>query len=75
MKVFNAQGIEKDDNEDVLAELTRTNTTLERSRTLQELTARQMQIMNLHLAVLNDQFIEEPPLWELKSKVPKMAIN
>lgn len=61
MKVFNAQGIEKDDNEDVLAELTRTNTTLERSRTLQELTARQMQIMNLHLAVLNDQFIEEPP--------------
>lgn len=61
MKVFNAQGIEKDENEAVLAELTRTNTTLERSRTLQELTARQMQIMNLHLAVLNDQFIEEPP--------------
>ncbi len=61
MKVFNAQGIEKDDNADVLVELTRTNTTLERSRTLQELTARQMQIMNLHLAVLNDQFIEEPP--------------
>ncbi len=61
MKVFNAQGIEKDENEAVLVELTRTNTTLERSRTLQELTARQMQIMNLHLAVLNDQFIEEPP--------------
>ena len=61
MKVFNAQGIEKDENEAVLVELTRTNTTLERSRTLQELTARQMQIMNLHLAVLNDQFIEELP--------------
>jgi hypothetical protein len=61
MKVFTSQGIEKDDNADVLVRLDAVNNVLNSSKTLQELTARQMQIMNLHLAVLNDQFIEEPP--------------
>jgi hypothetical protein len=59
MKVFTSQGIEKDDNADVLVELNAVNNVLNSSKTLQELTARQMQIMNLHLAVLNDQFIED----------------
>ena len=59
MKVFTSQGIEKDDNADVLVQLNAVNNTLNSSKTLQDLTARQMQVMNLHLAVLNDQFIEE----------------
>lgn len=60
MKVFNAQGIEKDDNADVLVELTNMKTTLDKSRTLQELTTRELQIANLHFTIMNDTEIEEP---------------
>jgi len=82
MKVFNAQGIEKDDNADVLVELAALNasnvaisntlddiedintdvrTSLQKSRTLQELTTRELQIANLHFTIMNDMEIEEPP--------------
>ncbi len=82
MKVFNAQGIEKDDNADVLVELATLNasnesisntlddiegvntdmrTSLQKSRTLQELTTRELQIANLHFTIMNDTEIKEPP--------------
>lgn len=82
MKVFNALGIEKDDNADILIELASLNasnesisntlddiegvntdmrTSLQKSRTLQELTTRELQIANLHYTIMNDTEIEEPP--------------
>jgi len=61
MKVFNAQGIEKDDNVAVVVELQSTQSILEKSRSLLTRVARELQISNLHFTIMNDTEIEEPP--------------
>jgi len=61
VKVFNAQGIEKDDNVAVVVELQSTQSILEKSRSLLTRVARELQIANLHFTIMNDTEIEEPP--------------
>lgn len=60
MKVFTSEGIEKQDNEDVLVQLGNVSTTLRSSKTLQTAIERQLQIANLHFTIMNDTEIEEP---------------
>lgn len=60
MKVFTSEGIEKQDNEDVLVQLEASNITLRSSKTLQTAIERQLQIANLHYTIMNDTDIEEP---------------
>jgi hypothetical protein len=61
MKVFTSQGIEKEDNADVLVELTGVQTGLRSITNLQQEQTRELKVTNLHLGILNDQHIEEPP--------------
>lgn len=61
MKVFTAEGIEKEDNADVLVELETISTRVKSLGAQQEAALKGLQITNLHLAILNDQNIEEPP--------------
>lgn len=61
MKVFTSQGIEKDDNADVLVELKVVQTGLRSITNLQQEQTRELKVTNLHLGILNDQHIEEPP--------------
>lgn len=61
MKVFTSQGIEKDDNADVLVQLDTVNNTLKSSKTLQSVIEKQLRIANLHFTIMNDTEIEEPP--------------
>lgn len=61
MKVFTAEGIEKEDNADVLVELNVISTRLRSLSNLQEATITTLQIANAQLALLTDQHIEEPP--------------
>lgn len=61
MKVFTSQGIEKEDNADVLIELKGVQTGLRSITNLQQEQTRELKVTNLHLGILNDQHIEEPP--------------
>lgn len=61
MKVFTAEGIEKEDNADVLVELGTISLKLSGLSSQQEAALQGLKITNTHLAVLNDQHIEEPP--------------
>jgi hypothetical protein len=60
MKVFTSQGIEKEDNADVLVELKSVQTGLRSITNEQQEQTRELKITNLHLGILNDQHIEEP---------------
>jgi Tfp pilus assembly PilM family ATPase len=60
MKVFTSEGIEKEDNADVLVELETISTRIASLSSQQEAALREFRITNLHLGILNDQHIEEP---------------
>jgi hypothetical protein len=59
MKVFTAEGIEKEDNADVINELTQTVNTLLSLKTLTALVHQEALITNFHLGIVNDEQIEE----------------
>ncbi|KKL21390.1 hypothetical protein LCGC14_2445970 [marine sediment metagenome] len=61
MKVFTSEGIEKQENADVLVELEGIQTGLRSITNEQQEATREHKIANLHLGILNDQHIEEPP--------------
>lgn len=61
MKVFTSEGIEKEDNADVLVELDTISTRIKSLGSQQEAGLQGLKIANMHLAILNDQHIEEPP--------------
>ena len=61
MKVFTSQGIEKEDNADALVGLKGVQTGLRSITNLQQEQTRELKVTNLHLGILNDQHIEEPP--------------
>ena len=61
MKVFTAEGIEKEDNADVLVGLADVSLRLKNLSSQQEAALHGLKITNTHLTVLNDQHIEEPP--------------
>ena len=61
MKVFTSEGIEKEDNADVLVELETISTRIKSLSSQQEAALQGLKITNTHLAILNDQHIEEPP--------------
>ena len=60
MKVFTSEGIEKQENADVLVELGDIQTDLRSLGNFQQEATRELKITNLHLGLLNDQHIEEP---------------
>lgn len=61
MKVFTSEGIEKQENADVLVELEGVQTGLRSITNEQQEQTRELKVTNLHLGILNDQHIEEPP--------------
>ena len=61
MKVFTSEGIEKQENADVLVELESIQTGLRSITNEQQEQTRKLKVTNLHLGILNDQHIEEPP--------------
>ena len=60
MKTFTTEGIEKQENADVLVELESIQTGLRSITNLQQEQTRELKIANLHFGIMNDQHIEEP---------------
>ncbi len=60
MKTFTSEGIEKQENADVLVELETIQTGLRSIVNTQQELKRELQIANIHFGIMNDQQIEEP---------------